>query len=367
MEYGDLIKRDAFKRLSAEGDITIGGQVYRAAALDLVVKRASGNGGWKHVKRFETPEAMEAYWEELKGMADGARERETAGTCTGLVVVEADEVADDGGVNAGHTAGYAVAEGWDGQADGGEALAHTAEAEVVHAPTSARVRAEYERCIGEEQVAKALSTAWRRANAGMLEIMRFGAMLLEVEARLDEDEARCSPVENTLRKRHDPRGGGGLRGWLARKCPEINYKTAYGYMMAAEGLRRMVKVAEDVPLLTLMGEDPIPEERAERLRRKILKEVSDHALKHFKDAARADVPTRPKWGDRRSGIRVSEIDRLGRSREISGDLWAKIVRDVREAVRGKHHQLLDGHQLAEAEEALTAARDAIREAMGKRK
>ena len=215
MNYDDLIKTDAFKRLSAEGDITIGGQVYRAAALDLVVKRASGNGGWKHVKRFETPEAMEAYWEEIKGMADG-------------------------GVNAGHTTGYA-------------------EAEVVHAPTSARIRAEYERCIGEEQdaevvvplphTAEAVSGQYRRAMAGLVECIRFGAMLVELEDSLHRSLSRQTTATGSgqIAGRE-----GGLKEWLAERCPEVDYAWAMKYKRLAEGVREHCGIPAKVPLTLAM-------------------------------------------------------------------------------------------------------------------
>jgi len=262
---------------------------------------------------------------------------------------------DDGGVNAGHTTGYA-------------------EAEVIPSAETAGLVAFPPKWMDMDshRVVMAVNIQWQRAQAGMLEIMRFGVMLLEVEERISNIQQGMSnvkgesysPAENNSPKRGP--GSYGLKGWLSEHCPEINYKTAYGYMMAAEGLRRMVKVAEDVPLLALMGEDPIPEERAERLRQKILKEVSDHALKHFKDAARADVPTLPKGGAREgSGRPRLEHDAVVRA----GAEWAVIGRRIDVAVGWGFTRWLPEAMAREALSTLDVFRDALKERlaeMGKR-
>jgi len=142
-------------------------------------------------------------------------------------------------------------------------------------------------------VARILNDGWRRAQGGLVEIMRFGATLLVVREWL---ETNCSPAENNSPKRG--KGAYGLKGWLSDNCPDINYKTAYGYMCAAAGLRREAKLAEDVPLLAMMGEDPVPEARAEKLRKRVLRIISTSTLGLLREAASAPQEAAAKGGQR---------------------------------------------------------------------
>lgn len=146
-------------------------------------------------------------------------------------------------------------------------------------------------------VALVLNDGWRRAQGGLVEIMRFGATLLEVGEWLDNldnlQQRISSPGHGG-----DRRSGTGLKGWIEKHCPEINYKTAYGYMCAASGLRREAKLAEDVPLLAMMGEDPVPEARAERLRQRVLRIISTSTLGLLREASSAPQEPVAKGGKR---------------------------------------------------------------------
>lgn len=142
-------------------------------------------------------------------------------------------------------------------------------------------------------VALVLTTGWNRAQAGLMEIVRFGATLLVVREWLDHH----SPAENGA-KIGDPGYTGGLKKWLESNCPEISYKTAYGYMCAAAGLRREARLADDVPLLAMMGEDPVPEARAEKLRQRVQRILAESTLGLLREAASAQHETAPKGGQR---------------------------------------------------------------------
>lgn len=147
----------------------------------------------------------------------------------------------------------------------------------------------------QEQLAAALTAQWSRAQAGLVEIIRFGAMLSQVARQLE------APTRSPAGERvpgHGWNKGTGLKAWLAEHCPGINYKTAFGYMVAANGLAREARLAEDVPLLSLMGEDPIPEPRAEKLRARVYKVLADASLSLLKAAGTSSPPPLPTGGPR---------------------------------------------------------------------
>lgn len=95
----------------------------------------------------------------------------------------------------------------------------------------------------------AVSAQWRRAQAGMLEIVAFGALLLEVERRL---AASGEP------QRGHTSGGSGLRGWLAANCPEIPYYTAMRHRDLARAVAGHVGAAEEPARLVRALEAPGP-------------------------------------------------------------------------------------------------------------
>lgn len=96
----------------------------------------------------------------------------------------------------------------------------------------------------EADAARALSKQYRRAVAGTREILIFGAMM--------------DRLGNVLSRQNDTwpnRGslGQGLKGWLAKHCPEINYKTAYAFLNLARGMVRALSLPEGADVPRLLG------------------------------------------------------------------------------------------------------------------
>ena len=88
---------------------------------------------------------------------------------------------------------------------------------------------------------EAVTCQWRKANAGLLEIVRFGAMMVEVDG--------CLKRQNKINKNgHITGREGGLKDWLQASCPEVNYKTAMGYKVVAEQMRDKYKIPAKLPL-----------------------------------------------------------------------------------------------------------------------
>lgn len=121
----------------------------------------------------------------------------------------------------------------------------------------------------EDAAAALLVEQWRRASRGLREIVAFGAMMIQLEEGF-----------SGLKRR-----GNGLKGWLSEHCPEINYKTAMGYKAAAMGVRRLCRLAEDRPLLPLMGEEALTDEEQEEARETVVRTIAESSLRLLRDAA----------------------------------------------------------------------------------
>lgn len=202
-------------------------------------------------------------------------------------------------------------------------------------------------------VALVLTSGWNRAQAGLVEIIRFGATLLAVREWLENS---YSPAENNSPKRGP--GAYGLKGWLADHCPDINYKTAYGYMMAAAGLRREAKLADDVPLLVMMGEDPVPEARAEKLRKRVQRILAESTLGLLREAASAPHEPAAKGGPR-DGAGRPKLDAAAETR--AGAAWGVIGREIDKATAWHFERFLPEAIAREALGTVDLLRDALKE------
>ncbi len=106
--------------------------------------------------------------------------------------------------------------------------------------------------ISHKEASFCLIAQWDRAQEGLVEIIKFGALLIHFGRAFDDG------------RRRNQHSGQTLKGWLAEHCPEINYKTATGYRDAALGVARAAALPDDMPLLSLMeGEGAFAAEHAE--------------------------------------------------------------------------------------------------------
>lgn len=202
-------------------------------------------------------------------------------------------------------------------------------------------------------VALVLTTGWNRAQAGLVEIIRFGATLLAVRVWL---EGECSPAEN-IRQKGCTSKGQGLKGWLEKHCPDINYKTAYGYMCAASGLRREAKLADDVPLLAMMGEEPVQEARGEKLRKRVQRIISKSTLGLLREAASAQQETGAKGGQREgAGRKAQEPDAV----RDAGAAWAVIGGKIDLAAGWKFTRFLPAAVAREALSTISTLQAALK-------
>lgn len=102
--------------------------------------------------------------------------------------------------------------------------------------------------LDEGLMARQLSDQYGRAIGGLMEVVKFGAMMLRLREYLVP--ARGEGNINNLHKR-----GEGLDGWLKAHCPTISNGTAYRFMSIAEGLLREFEIGRKVDLFELLSAD----------------------------------------------------------------------------------------------------------------
>lgn len=133
----------------------------------------------------------------------------------------------------------------------------------------------------ELPAAQALSVQFARvgktAGAAVREMVVFGAMLEKIDDGLTNRRFNNS--------NHPDGRGCSLRSWLEANCQEINYQTAKSYQRAAEGVRVLAKMADDVPLLPLMGRETPADAALAKVREDVLGVIANSSLNVLRRAA----------------------------------------------------------------------------------
>lgn len=97
-----------------------------------------------------------------------------------------------------------------------------------------------------------LTTQYRKAVNGLYEAYLFGQMMVTVKASLTRETGSYG----------QPAAGSGLKGWLEKHCPEINYKTALRFLAVAEKTNAALAESEAVPASPRAGVTPAAGEGA---------------------------------------------------------------------------------------------------------
>lgn len=98
----------------------------------------------------------------------------------------------------------------------------------------------------ESARAARLSSQYRRAEgargAFVREAVAFGAMMIKAERELGSFSTAVEKLDNLSKRGRNGEGrpNSGLEGWLAERCPEINYKTAQSYKSMAAKMVAMM-------------------------------------------------------------------------------------------------------------------------------
>ena len=198
-----------------------------------------------------------------------------------------------------------------------------------------------------------------KANAGMIEILRFGAMLLEIERELGK-----APRGNRYRP-----GNGGLEKWLADNCPSVNYNTAQQYRRMVSALLFKMKAPSTVRPTWLMpsrdGDDDHMEEIPEtkrgaviEVRGQILESVNGKGV--YQIMMDLGMAERKTPGGAREGSGAPTIKDVP-AHIRAGAVWGKLGHEIDLGQAWKFTRFLPPGIAKEALETVTLLRDSLKE------
>jgi len=233
-----------------------------------------------------------------------------------------------------------------------------------------------EKSLPEVQVdhsPESVISQWRRANAGLLEIVRFGAMLVEIDT--------CLKRQTTSKSKHDPSGEGpSIKKWLEIHCPDINYHTAIGYKLVAEQMRDKYKIPAKLPLtLALPKPDGtieayvpdtinIEKSKVEKYQREFYGMCEGKSMYQLTLDLGIREP-KPRGGDRKSGkdkTKLTKEQQLELQIKAAGEYWNNTLNDMCFHVnKTKSHKLLNEAELTQALTRLRVVADALKDALKK--
>ena len=224
---------------------------------------------------------------------------------------------------------------------------------------------EYQRPYSPEQITE----QYRKAVSGCLEMIRFGAMMIEVEGGLEREthQGGCCQTGETL------------KSWLEENCPAINYKTALRFKGLAEGLQFHLRIPDNWPLrlalpsgtdqdaeinADLAGELGIKPKRLAQMRKEIWDFLEGKSARQLTfDFGCAE--TAPKGGDRRSGLKMTEEEKHLRSVQMAQNIWLESLETLLgEARVCKSLMLFDENLLDAILLKIDTIRDAVKAAKG---
>lgn len=192
-----------------------------------------------------------------------------------------------------------------------------------------------------DETAAVVSAQWTRAQNGLGEIIRFGAMMVAIDRAL-------APAN----KRGGLYGGRTLKGWLSEHCPEVNYFTARGYKDAALGVAAAAELPDAMPLLALMDGAAAFAPEMDAVRARVMQIISGASIGLLKAASR-------RGGARPGAGRPTKTDPAPAHVE-AGAAWAALGGHIDRALGWGFERHLPRAMAIEALETATLLRDALR-------
>ncbi len=155
---------------------------------------------------------------------------------------------------------------------------------------------------------EALLAQWGKVKGSPEEMIRFGSMLCDLEAYVDNSLLRNENGEIVGR---NP----GIRGWLNANCQSLaaHYKTVMGYKAMAEKFRQAVGLADPYPAALALGD------RQNTVRKT---DVGGQDGERGPMARQGD-------GERQSTVRNATAAICGRARKVAGEMLKECRRSQR--------------------------------------
>ena len=209
---------------------------------------------------------------------------------------------------------------------------------------------------------EAILSQWRKAYAGLLEIVRFGAMLVEVDSCLKRQTAK-------QRNQHSEVS---LKSWMETNCPDISYKTAMGYKVVAEQMRDKYKIPAKLPLTLALPQSDgtinvyvpdninIEAKKVEQYQREFYGMCEGKSMYQLT----LDLGIReakPRGGARNLPKNLTAEESYKLQCDAADQLWARFGDDMIDQVRRiKSHLMLSSGRLEHVLIQLEAVRDALK-------
>ena len=184
----------------------------------------------------------------------------------------------------------------------------------------------------------AITEQYRRAITGTLEILRFGAMLIDVEVNLTR--------ENNSPRRGPTAIGTGLQAWLEENCPEVNYKTAMRFKMLTADMQRFCQIPAKLPVsLALPGPDGavhlddlpanVNAARVGKIQQQVWDMIQGKSARQLMFQFRTDAA--PRGGDHGGGAAYSEQQQQRRANPtpLAIEEWQHLITQFRDWVLGR--------------------------------
>jgi len=205
-----------------------------------------------------------------------------------------------------------------------------------------------------------VTAQYKRAIAGALEMLRFGAMLIEVDMSLTRETHKGGCFQT----------GETIKAWLETNCPDINYKTAMRFKSLADGMRDYCQVPARLPLTLALPTadgathvddlpDNVNKERIVKIQQKIWEMVEGTSARQLQ--FRFETESKPKGGARPAKeVTVENIKADLHRRE-----WIHQVNTLYDMMRDKTYIYLEQGQMKQLDELLMDVRTALKEVMSK--
>jgi hypothetical protein len=119
--------------------------------------------------------------------------------------------------------------------------------------TEQRRRIRKERSLNPPPSPEDLLAQWHKTRDSVEDMLRFGAMLLDLEPAVDSGLV----IDHEDGRGHIRGRRPGIKGWLADHCPQIGYKTAMRYKSIAQKAREVAGLDAPIPAMWALSSESV--------------------------------------------------------------------------------------------------------------